>query len=229
MNPSISINIPCYNRKDMLKECIESFIAQTYEDWELVLIDDGSEEDLTFASDMDKRVKYFRVEHSGILARLFNHALFKSSGKYIMPFGSDDLASDPTLLEKEVAILESMPQYSVVCCDYWKMHSDGSRLRVKYRGFDSSDKEKFYDWMLKGQTMSHGATLWRQEKMPSYDEEFSPADDWEVLLKAAERGLQFYHIPERLWTYRVGHSRYSGTKEMAEGCKKILIKRGVIK
>jgi len=220
-SPLVSIHVVCYNRSAMLKECIESFIAQTFTDWELVLADDGSEENLTFVVDMDERIKYFRQEHLGEgprgIAAGFNLAVDNSVGKYLVPFGSDDLAL-PNLLER---LIESIGEYDVAYCDHWIVRSDGTERRKKH------GSEMKYEEILKKQTISHGGMLWRRDRFPRYDETLGGAEDWDLLLTALENGLVFKHIPERLWKYRVGHSREEGTRRQLEGCKKVLKKRGL--
>jgi len=161
------------------------------------------------------------------MAAQFNLAAGLSRGEYLLPMGSDDLASDPDLLKEEVEILESLPEYDVVYCDHWLLRPDGKRVRIKYRGLGDLSREELYQRMLKKQEIAHGATLWRKEKMPRYDLSVAPADDWDLFLTALENGANFYHIPKRLWTYRVGHPHMSGTEAMAEGCKKVLAKRGI--
>ena len=128
--PIISINIPCYNRRGMLRECIELFTKQTFKDWELVVADDGSTEDLTFITKMDDRVKYFRQKRFG-MAKAYNLALKNSKGKYIMPFGSDDLATDVELLESVLELLESDLSYDVIYTDHWIMGPNITNRRRK--------------------------------------------------------------------------------------------------
>ena len=223
MNPIISINIPCYNRKEMLKECIESFIAQSFQDWELILVDDGSEEDLTFVKDMDDRVKYYRQDHVGI-SKAFNLALDKSSGKYVLPFGSDDLASDKNLLKELLTCMETYPKYDVIYTDFWIRRSDGLRRRNKNRKtYNSKDA---YQEMLVRQYISHPGTLWKKEKMPRYDETLESAVDWELFLTAMENKVRFKHRSGKLWTYRTGHEREFNTQRQNDCCDRILRKRG---
>lgn len=221
--PLISVNISCFNRSKMLKECLDSFINQTFKDFEIVVVDDGSEEDLSFVSKMDSRIKYYHQEHGGV-AKGENLAMDKSQGKYILHFDSDDIAL-PELIEKEIEVLENNYKYDVVYCDHWLQKVDGSRIRIKYN-LDRYSQEEFYQKMLERQLIAHGGTLWRKYKMPRYDESLSPADDWDLFITAIEHGLKFYHIPERLWVYRTGHNdRESKTKAMAIGCQKVLAKR----
>ncbi len=219
----VSINISCFNRSKLLKECLESFINQTFENFEIIVVDDGSTEDLSFIIGLDPRIKYFRQEHGG-MAKGLNLALTKSSGKFVMPFGSDDTAL-PNLLEKEVEILENNPQYDVVFCDQWLL-KNGKLKRKKYSGININNQKKFYKEMLERQVIAHGGTLWRKDKYISLDENIFPAEDWELFLSSVEKGLKFFHIPERLWIYSVmSKDRMSNLKEMNIACEKILNKR----
>lgn len=223
MNPVISINIPCYNRKEMLKECIEYFINQTFTDWELVIIDDGSEDDISFVSDMDKRVKYIRQEHLGI-SKAFNLALDNSIGEYIMPFGSDDLATHPDFLDKILKCIKAYPKYDVIYVDFWIRKSNGQTIRKK-NCKTLNDKEA-YNKMLTSQYIPHPGTLWKKNKIPRYDESLESAVDWELFLTAMENGIRFKHRRGRLWTYRTGHQREFNTERQNKCCDIILRKRG---
>lgn len=226
MNPLISINISCYNRTKMLTECIDSFICQFFTNWELIIVDDGSEEDLSFVKNLDYRIKYFRQEHGG-MAKGLNLAASKSSGEYIMPFGSDDLASDNFFLQNMSNAVMSFPNYDIFYCDHWLMKGNGSLKRAKYENIGRYSQRELYKKMLKKQLIAHGGTLWKKEKMLPYDISVSPADDWDLFLTAVENGLRFFHIPKKMWTYRVGHPRDSGTKAMEEASKRVLQKRGI--
>lgn len=223
MNPIISINIPVYNRKEMLKECIESFLNQTFSNFEIIIADDGSEEDLSFVKKMDPRVKYFRQEHIG-MAKAYNLALDNSSGRLIMPFGSDDLASSPNLLQEVIDLLEDNPSFNVIYTDYWLRRADGSEIRRKHSK-TLRDKDA-YQFMLQRQYIPHPGTLWQKEAMPRYDESLESAVDLELFLTALENGVRFKHKAKRLWTYRTGHSREGGTDRQNKCCDKILRRRG---
>lgn len=221
--PKISINISCFNRVPMLRQCIDSFIAQTYKDWELVLVDDGSRDDLSFVTKMDPRIKYYRQEHAG-MAKGLNLAMEKSQGKYILPFGSDELALPP-LLKETLACLEANPDYDVAYSDYWIRNRNGGEIRHKVDEFD--DQKKAYQAMLEQQFIPHGGTLWLKDRCPEYDETMSPAEDWELMLTALESGVRFKHIPNRLWVYRkMGQPRMSDDIMMEAKCDAVLRRRG---
>lgn len=221
--PLVSVVIPCYNRKDMLKECIESFLMQSFQDFEIVVVDDGSEEDLSFVTDMDYRVRYFRQNHLGI-SRAFNLALDNSQGKYVMPFGSDDLAM-PLLLEKTLKLMEEFKDgYDVIYTNYLILDKAGEyhrKLCSKTLSWEQSYKE-----MLIRQYIPHGGTLWKISEMPRHDESLESAVDWELLLTALESGVKFKHLKHKLWVHRTGHAREFGSQRQIDGCKKVLARRG---
>jgi len=166
----------------MLRECIETFIMQTFEDWELIVADDGSKDDLTFVTEMDDRVKYFRQGRLGI-SKAFNLALDNSVGKYIMPFGSDDLAT-PNFVGEMVKVMEAYNP-DVAYCNSWRQRGDGKlqrQLSSKVLNIDIA-----YQNMLRRQYISHGGSIWLKETMPRYDESLESAVDWELFLTAMVR------------------------------------------
>jgi len=94
--PKISIIMPTYNRTTYLKEAIKSVMKQTFTNWELLVVDDGSKEkdveDIKFIIDgfKDARIKYFRKENGGLSSAL-NYGLDRSNGDYIALLDDDDI------------------------------------------------------------------------------------------------------------------------------------------
>ena len=113
--PLVSVISPAYNHEKYIAECIQSVQAQTYPNWEMIIIDDGST-DSTFSiacdfATRDSRIKPFTQKNVGIfrLAESYNFAVGKSSGKYIAILECDDLWV-PEKLQLQVDILEKNPQ-----------------------------------------------------------------------------------------------------------------------
>lgn len=108
-NDLVSIITPCYNSADFIAETIESILAQTYTNWELLITDDCSKdttiEIVQSYADKDARIKVFRLEKNsgGGVAR--NNSIEKASGRYIAFCDSDDRWY-PTKLEKQVAFMQ---------------------------------------------------------------------------------------------------------------------------
>jgi glycosyltransferase involved in cell wall biosynthesis len=115
LQPLVSIISPAYNHEKFIADCIRSVLAQTYSNWEMIIIDDGST-DLTFSiaceySQRDSRIKPFTQNNIGIfrLGESYNFALNKSGGKYIAVLECDDVWL-PEKLQIQVDALEQQPQ-----------------------------------------------------------------------------------------------------------------------
>jgi Glycosyltransferases involved in cell wall biogenesis len=117
--PLVSILTLTYNHENYISDCINSVIAQTYENWEMIIVDDGST-DNTFAvarafAEKDKRVQVYTQKNIGVfrMKESYNFALEKSKGKYIAILDGDDVWL-PEKLEFQIPIMEENPD-SVVC------------------------------------------------------------------------------------------------------------------
>jgi glycosyltransferase involved in cell wall biosynthesis len=91
--PLVSIIIPTYNRAHLIGESIKSVVDQSYRNWELIIVDDGSEDETERAvrSLNHPRIHYYKIAHSGILGKVRNHGIKKAQGDYIAFLDSDDL------------------------------------------------------------------------------------------------------------------------------------------
>lgn len=114
--PKVSVLIPTYNYARYLDEAIESVLAQSFRDFELIIVDDQSKDntdDIVKKYLDDPRVSYFKNPVNLGLVANFNKSLEYASGEYIKYLLADD-KWDPTLLEKFVAVMESNPGVSLV-------------------------------------------------------------------------------------------------------------------
>lgn len=126
--PKVSIIVPTYNHQEFIAECLDSIISQTYEDWEAIIIDDGSTDDTSLIIksyiEWEPRIKYFFQENKGILklSQNINHGLELSSGEYIGILEGDDIwPSDK--LEKQIPIFDNS-NVGVVWGNGYKKHED---------------------------------------------------------------------------------------------------------
>ena len=114
-SPLVSIIIPTYNRAGLIGETIQSVIAQTVSDWELIIVDDGSNDttDEVIAQFADKRIQYHRIDHSGVIGKARNYGMRLSYGAYIAFLDSDDLWR-PDKLEFQFSLLNQFPETSFI-------------------------------------------------------------------------------------------------------------------
>ncbi|MFH1231916.1 MAG: glycosyltransferase family 2 protein [Planctomycetota bacterium] len=122
--PAVSVIIPFYNRVTWLSEAVQSVLNQTYHDFEIVIIDDGSDESVDFLNGIrDPRIRYVRQEHKGpAIAR--NHGIELATGEYLSFLDSDDIFM-PNKLEVQIA---HMIKHTDVCL------SHTSYIRINLHG-----------------------------------------------------------------------------------------------
>lgn len=111
----VSVIVATYNRKVALEACVARVRAQTYSDWELVVVDDGSRDgtDTLFLTDTDPRVRYIRLEQNQGATVARNRGLDEARGDYTLVWDSDDLL-DPDALATLVSVFERAPDAVVV-------------------------------------------------------------------------------------------------------------------
>ena len=131
MNPVISIIIPVYNVEKWLNKCIDSILSQSYENFEVILVNDGSTDKSKDICDQyskeDNRVKVFDILNSGqSVAR--NIGLKEAKGDYILFIDSDDYISDKAIIEKFINILDNN-NYDFIYTSYCRFE-DGNEEKI---------------------------------------------------------------------------------------------------
>jgi glycosyltransferase involved in cell wall biosynthesis len=136
-NPKVSIIMPTFNRAGLIIETIESIRNQTYPNWELIIIDDGSEDatESVIAGVNDERIQYYKTEHSGDVSKVKNMGLQRASGDFIGFDDSDDLWA-PSKLEKQVAALEKYPDIGFCVTNGYNFKKPGEPEDFFYKQCD---------------------------------------------------------------------------------------------
>jgi glycosyltransferase involved in cell wall biosynthesis len=206
----VSVCIPTFNAAKYLRECIESVLAQTYRDFELLISDDGSTDHTCeiAASIRDPRIRVCRLDRNMGMPYNFNNAVNLSRGTYIKLLCYDDLL-DPTSLEKQVDLLDRRPEVVMVTSGLHYMDEAGRALRrVSYfsRETVASEVEIIAGTLVYGNVVgSPSAVLIRRESLlraGPFSEEFPQVMDVEMWLRLAALGPVGY-IPEPLCSYRL--------------------------
>jgi glycosyltransferase involved in cell wall biosynthesis len=198
---SISLIIPVYNRAAYLPAAIESILAQTYPDFELLLWDDGSTDNsveiATRYAQRDKRIHVVAAAHQG-QTRSLKRAIAQTTAPYVGWVDSDDLLT-PTALEDTLAILNTHPQVGLVYTDYEVINEQGtnrgkgSRCQIPY-----SKERLLVDFML-----FHFRLMRRSvyDQIGGIDATFDCAQDYDLCLKLSEV-TEIYHLQKPLYLYR---------------------------
>ncbi len=126
---TVSIILLTFNRKNLVKKAIDGILAQTYKDFELIIVDncskDGTEK--LISSYKDKRIRYFRNDNKGIIATNMNHGSKRAKGQYIALCDDDDIWL-PTKLEKQLAIMAN--ENVALVCTNWIQFFNSSKKEI---------------------------------------------------------------------------------------------------
>lgn len=118
MNKLVSIILPTYNGAKWIQKSIQSVISQSYKDWELIVIDDGSTDNTaTIVANMsqnDTRIKYIKNTVNSGIQKTLNNGLKQANGVYIARIDDDDMWADTDKLYKQVEFLNNNPDHVLV-------------------------------------------------------------------------------------------------------------------
>ena len=118
-NPVVSVIMPCFNDGKYILDAVNSVINQTYTNWELIVVDDGSDDSETkevLKSINNEKITIIYNKHSGVV-KARNDGIAKAKGDYIVPLDADDIA-ESSLLEKYIRIIQSDHDIGIVYCLY---------------------------------------------------------------------------------------------------------------
>lgn len=223
-NPYVSIGLPVYNGEQYLRETLDSILAQTFTDFELIISDNASTDNTEGIcreyADRDKRISYYRNLKNIGAAGNYNRTFELSSGRYFKWAAHDDLIA-PEFLERCVAVLDSEP--SVVVCYTREVCIDEKGQPLRKRGNllnlrSSKPRERFKEyhdlWYKRGFTHANqcfalikSSALAKTPLIGSYV--------WSELALGAELLLlgEFYEIPEYLFFFRYHENTSRSTKK----------------
>ena len=210
--PLISIVVPCYNSSKFIGECINSILAQTLTDFELIIIDDGSYDNTLeiVKSYNDTRIRILEKEHSGIVDSL-NLGYSHANGKYIARIDSDDLMFNMRL-EHQYNYMERHQYIDILSSGMEVFDSDTNEVL----GLNSfSERRISLEDMKNGNVVMHPSVMIRREslvkKMPFYYENYyNLAEDYKFFTLALLHGMFIALEPTICTRYRV-HPNQSST------------------
>ena len=224
--PVLSIFMPVYNASQHLPATLDSILAQTFRDFELVIADDGSKDDtlsiLDKYANADKRIKILRLQHVGPVGAR-NEAIkhCDPNSLYLLNHDGDDI-SLPTKLERLIDYLQTHPDIAIVGCfgDYYD--NDGN-----FKGQPPIEwqPDRIRQTFGKVNSMIHSASVMRREvieKTGLYRNEYSSVDDYDLYARALIAGFELANIPEVLHLIRLHDKSICSTQS---GIQKILADR----
>ncbi len=205
-SPLVSVIIPVYNRFELAKEAVSSVLGQTFRNLELIIVDDGSTDMTpilaTYFRD-DTRVKYIRINHSGMPGFVRNKGVETAKGKYLAFLDSDDLWMD-SKLKKQVDFLEKNSAIKVVHTrEAWVRNGKTiSQAGFNHRRFGDIFSDALEKCIIGPSTVLIETTLYRE--LRGFRDDLEIAEDYELWLRLANSNSIGY-IDEALITKRAGH------------------------
>lgn len=150
MTDSVSIIMPSYNTAKFIEETIDSVLAQTYANWELIIVDDCStdDSDAVVAKYQDPRIRYLKNEKNSGAAVSRNRALREAKGRWIAFLDSDDLWT-PDKLEKQIRFMEDN-HYSYSYTNYLEIDEESKPLGARVTGPKRITKAGMYAYCWPG-------------------------------------------------------------------------------
>jgi glycosyltransferase involved in cell wall biosynthesis len=197
----VSVFVPCYNMGDYIDEAIQSIYAQTYKDYEIIIVDDGSTDPYTLKqlnniSDQHPEIQIFYKENSG-LSGAKNYGIERSNGEYIVCLDADDKLA-PKYLEKTVKLMDQKKSDNVAFATTW-VQEFGLRDNIwRTSGFDIP--------RLLTTNVVHAGSIFRKDvwkEVGGFKNVGASYEDWEFWLNIVEKGYKWDIAEEVLFFYRI--------------------------
>jgi len=194
----VSVIIPCYNHGHYLLEAIDSIQQQTYQNFEIIIVDDGSTDSNTkrVLNEIDHpKITVYRKKNGGI-ASARNYGIERSRGEFILTLDADDKFA-PEFLEKALSVLKQHPDVGMVTSFHIRFNSEGEIGRDQLKGGDVTA------FLNKNNAVA--CLLYRYKcwvDAGGYDEKIPGFEDWEFNLNVTKRGWKVHSMPEFLTYFR---------------------------
>jgi glycosyltransferase involved in cell wall biosynthesis len=201
--PRVSIIIPTYNRKAFVSQAVESVLAQSYEDYELIVVDDGSTDGTRKALQRyEKRLLYLSQANQGVSAAR-NNGLTYAQGEFVAFLDSDDLWL-PKKLAVQIAFMDRHPGAQICYTDeIWIRRGVRVNPKKRHAKYDG----EIYPHCLSLCIISPSSALMRRGlfvQVGGFDPGLPVCEDYDLWLRVAAR-YPVYFIPQRLIVKRGGH------------------------
>ncbi len=208
--PEVSIIIPTFNRASLLKKTIEGILNQTYSDYEIIVVSNGSTDDseAVVKSFQDPRIKFIFQEGSGSPASPRNHGIRISKGNYIA-FCDDDDIWLPEKLEKQLSFLSKNPNFGLCCTKMKRFNEKKEWINLEEEGPALiTSKNLLYKNTVPLSSVVIKKALLKKTEWFDETKKIAGAEDFELVLRISKK-TQLFCIEEHLLLYYSGDARFS--------------------
>lgn len=218
--PLVSVIIPCYNQGQYLREAVDSVLASTYTNIQIIIVNDGSTQHLDILNNFSAPKTHIIHQENQGLSMARNNGINEACGKYILPLDADDKIH-PTYIEKALNIIENNDKIGIVYCDAEFFGIKTGKWKLK--------EYNFKDFLLGNYIFC--SALYRKSDwaiVGGYKKEMVFGfEDWEFWLSLIEMGAEVYKIPETLFLYR--QTNKSMSESLSKNSNKIMMFKQIMK
>lgn len=220
-NPFFSVVIPTYNRKNIINICIDSVLSQTYNNYEIIIIDNGSTDgtkDFINSNYNDYRIKYTFQNGSGSPASPRNNGINLSKSQWICFLDSDDFWHKDKLKIIHDEIIDDS-KIDVICHNEKVFYSNNSKLG-KTMNYGPFCKDFYLQMLQFGNELSTSATAVKRSFLNNYSLRFNESqslfivEDFDLWLRLARNGANFKFINRVLGYYVLNNDNFISNKEI---------------
>lgn len=212
-NPDISVIMSVYNGEAFLAPAVDSVLAQTFQNWELILMDDCSTDStpdiLAAYAKKDTRIRVYRNETNQRLPASLNRGIGLARGRYVARMDADDICL-PDRLEKQLSFMDAHPELDLSCCRFMTLCEGTVKMGVCGR---KGDPEAMKAMLLFFNPVLHPGVIAKTECMKAfpYDPAHTCSEDLELWIRMSLNGLRIAAQPEYLMLYRIHGSQITAT------------------
>jgi glycosyltransferase involved in cell wall biosynthesis len=204
--PLVSVIMPAYNAANYIEDAIQSVLAQSYKNIELVIINDGSTDDTEQRVQKynDKRIRYYVQQNAGLSASR-NAGIKRAAGELFVFLDHDDRMT-PDFVARHKDAFENNPEVDLVYCDDLLMDEKGDPGRVITRKEYNDNNRLISDLFRHGFPVVPFRTCIRKtvfDKIGLFDESLRNAEDYDMIRRFVEHGLVAKHLPGAFYLRRI--------------------------
>jgi glycosyltransferase involved in cell wall biosynthesis len=204
LRPRVSINIATYNREAFLAQAIESVLNQSFTDWEIIIVDDGSTDNTREVVErylVNPKIHYLKNDQNLGICATRNRALNESAGEYVAILDSDDVWSDPNKLQNQVDLLDQHPDHVLVGTGVVVVNKSNQEIK-RYLNLEKDTQLRAR--ILAQNPFAHSSVLYRREtalSLNGYPQGLNGIEDYDLWLRLGQKG-KLHNLPSYSLNYR---------------------------
>ena len=207
----VSIITPTYNCGEFIAETIESVLRQSFEKWEMIIVDDCSTDNTKNVvkrySEIDERIKYYKLEKNVGAAEARNYAMNIATGIYMAFLDSDDLWSEDKL-DKQIKFMETN-NYNFTCTDYEQI----DELSIHLKKTIKTKKKTNYNGILLSCPVGNSTVMYNVERLGKFKvPNIRKRNDDALWLQILKKEKNIYGMDDTLMKYRIRSNSISSNK-----------------